>query len=154
MLQVYRSYWKREKPYTVTAYRSGAEALLSERLEYLRSLPIPVSERLAAKLFRLLTGSGLADPSYAAQWSALARKRYCGVLLSALYLVAALEKLGMTTVLAHRLLQGWTGRSISNRVLLRAIGHGYRTLRAEVDFVLSDNLKASNHDQSLSVYGG
>lgn len=71
--------------------------------------------------------SELADPSYAAQWPALARKRYCGVLLSSLYFVAALEKLDMTAVLAHRLLQGWTGRSISNRVLLRAFGHGDRT---------------------------
>ena len=122
-----RQYWKRGKPYTLKAYRAGAEALLSERLEYLRSLETPASERFAAKLYRLLTGSELADPSYAAKWSALARKRYCGVLLSSLYFVAAEQNLDMTTVLAHRLLQGWTGRSISNRVLLRAFGQEDRT---------------------------
>ncbi|HDS1721454.1 hypothetical protein NPS53_08095 [Pseudomonas putida] len=127
MLHTYRLYWKHEKPYTIRAYRTDAEALLSERLEYLRTLLTPVSERLAAKLYRLLTGTELADPAYAAQWSAIARKRYCGVLLSALYYVAAEQDLDMTAVLAHRLLQGWTGRSISNRVLIRAFGHPDRT---------------------------
>lgn len=53
MLQVYRQYWKRGKPYTLTTYRAGAEALLSERLEYLRSLETPASERFAAKLCAL-----------------------------------------------------------------------------------------------------
>lgn len=41
--------------------------------------------------------------------------------------MAAEQNLDMTTVLAHRLLQGWTGRSISNRVLLRAFGQEDRT---------------------------
>lgn len=121
-------------PYTIQEYRLDAEAVLRERLEYLRSLHTPAPERLAANLFRLLlSGSELADPAYSAKWSVLARKRYCGVLLSGLYLVASEQGLDMTTVLAHRLLRGWTGRSVSNRVLLRAFGQHDRTAATKSD---------------------
>lgn len=118
-----RAYRRREIPFTLHEYRIRAEALLTERLEYLQSLHTPAQERAAERLFKaLIDGSELADPAYAAKWSALSRKRYCGLLLSALYLVAAEHDLDMTTVLGHRLLRGWTGRSISNRTLIRAFG--------------------------------
>jgi hypothetical protein len=126
-LELLRRYWRNERPYCLASYRRDAEELLRERLEYLRSLETPQHERFAKALLRGLTGSELADPSYAAQWSALARRRYCGVLLSSLYFVASVEHLDMTAVLAQRLLQGFVGRSVSNRVLIRAFGQGGRT---------------------------
>jgi hypothetical protein len=127
LLQRLRWYWGNEPPYSLRMYRRDAECLLRDRLDYLRSLETPVSERFAKSIFRGLSGSELADPEYASKWSVLSRKRNCGVLLSALYFVAAQHDLDMTVVLAHRLLQGWVGRSVSNRILIRAFGHTGRT---------------------------
>lgn len=128
-----RGYWRNEPPYSLKMFRRDAEALFRERLDYLRSLETPSPERAAQALFRGLSGSKLADPEYAAKWSVLTRKRNCGLLLSALYCVAAHHDLDMTGVLAHRLLQGWVGRSISNRVLLRAFGQNGRTAASKSD---------------------
>lgn len=141
-LAAYRAFWKRVKPYTIRSYRTDAEDVLRERLEFLRSLHTPAPERLAANLFRLLlSGSELADPAYSAKWSVLARKRYCGLLLSSLYRVASEQDLDMTAVLAHRLLLGWTGRSVSNRVLLHAFGQHDRTAAEKsADWPLLDRI--------------
>lgn len=47
----------------------------------------------------------------------------------------------MTAVLAHRLLLGWTGRSVSNRVLLHAFGQHDRTAAEKsADWPLLDRI--------------
>jgi len=106
--------------YTLKHYEADAEQLAKERIAELRSRGMGVSIEPA------LVDGATFDPRYAAKWSALTRKYKAGFLIQKLLDFAEEYDVDMTSTLAKRVLQGWIGKSISNRSLIEAFGLSHR----------------------------
>lgn len=102
--------------YTLADYERDAEALLRERLAELRTRGMGLSIEPA------LRDGATFDPAYAAKWSALARKYKAGYLIQMLIKFAEDYDVDMTPTFGSRVLEGWVGRSVSNRMLIDVFG--------------------------------
>lgn len=125
-MKTIRCYYQKVSPYSLHDYRQDVVQVISKQLLFLKMYPVRPVPRVQEIL---QTGAVILDPHYAAQWSALARKRKAGLLLLYLYYVAAQNQLDMTVILAQRLLEGWVSCSISNKVLIQAFGQHSRTAK-------------------------
>lgn len=104
-------------PYTIEDYENDAEAILRERIAELRERGMGLTVDPILKV-------GVAfDSKYASRWSVLTRKYKSGFLVQKLIDFAEKHDVDMTPTLAMRVLQGWVGRSISNRVLIDVFGN-------------------------------
>lgn len=118
-----RNYYSRHKPYSLQDYTRDAEKLIFNRINYNKfdqQALIPDPSYTSSSM-------PVMDPQHAAQWSALSRKRKGGLMLVVLYTLAIKYDLDMTATMAHRMLQGLFGCSMSNRPLLLAFGEHGRT---------------------------
>ena len=106
--------------YTLEHYEADAEQLAKERIAELRSRGMGLSVEPS------LVDGATFDPRYAAKWSALTRKYKAGFLIHKLLDFAEEYDVDMTSTLAKRVLQGWIGKSISNRALIEAFGLSHR----------------------------
>ncbi|ENV52045.1 hypothetical protein L292_3159 [Acinetobacter junii CIP 107470 = MTCC 11364] len=112
------------QPYLLYNYRQDAKTIIIARIAYLKTNPV----RPIPTLELQVGGKTIPhEPKYAAKWSSLARKRKAGLLLILLYYIADKHGLDMTSTLAQRLLEGWLGHSISNKLLIKAFGQTGRT---------------------------
>lgn len=137
-------------PYSLRDYSRDAKEVIQNHLDWLRTNPIRPNANLGAMLSTLRTKGKTVplDPYYAAQWSALARKRKAGLLLLFLYYVAKKHQLDMTTIFAQRLLIGWVDCSISNKVLITAFGDPNRDAsNKSIDWPRLDELIIRYRDQ-------
>lgn len=115
-MKTYREHYRQLRPFTRRDYVREAKRLYIERTAELKRQGVTLSV-----LDSFFNGKGLAfDAVYAAQWSALTRKRNAGLLLSYLYKVTVEQKLDITPVLAKRFLVGCCGRGLSIQVLIKA----------------------------------
>lgn len=117
-----RNYYSRLRPYSLQDYTRDAETLIFNRINYNkfdRQALVPEPS--------YINSMAVMDPSHAAQWSALSRKRKSGLMLLTLYAIASEYDLDMTATMGHRLLQGLFGCSISNVPLLAAFSEHGRT---------------------------
>lgn len=116
------------KPYLLRDYRIDALQIVQERLlEQSNEKDQDLTLEQILHHIELTGKAPFAEPAYGAKWSVLSRKRKSGLLLLWLYYIAEKEKLDMTAVYAHRLLQGLVGNSISRTVVLEAFGSSERT---------------------------
>lgn len=110
-----RRYYKKLKPYSHQDYTRDAKSIIVTRI-------------IAGRFdHSALFNKQVADPSHAAQWSVLSRKRKSGLMLLTLYVIAIRYKLDMTATLGQRILQGIYGTGMSNTILLQAFAKSGRT---------------------------
>lgn len=133
MLNEMRIHYSRLRPYSNQDYIRDAKSIIITRI---------TSGRFDHDA---LYTKSINDPSHAAQWSALSRKRKSGLMLLALYELAIRYELDMTATLGQRILQGIFGSSVSNGVLLQAFANHGRTASeksadwSKVEEIVKDN---------------
>ncbi|EMK1731232.1 hypothetical protein V8N76_004538 [Salmonella enterica] len=125
-------YMAKTRPYSMRRYEHEARELMLNRMAQ-------VSAGLS------WPREGLSE--YGAGWSTLARRRRIGVLITLLYTIAVKENIDMTSIYAHRLLQGMVGRSITNKVLNPAFGvHGRTAADKSADWDRLDEIVSRYRD--------
>lgn len=115
--------------YSLSDYKRDAREIIYERLIG-PTQPTPIPAPASATDDK---GEKILDPVYAAKWSAIARKRKCGLLIVILYSVAKRHHIDMTSTLAKRILEGWLGHSMSNAVLVQVFSTSGRTAATKSD---------------------
>lgn len=128
-----RTYYDRLRPYSNQDYVKDAKSIILNR--------ITTGRYDHSALFNKL----IDDPSHAAKWSALSRKRKSGLMLLALYDIAIRYDLDMTATLGQRICEGIFGSSVSNGVLIHAFSNRGRTASdksadwSQVERIVKDN---------------
>lgn len=133
--------------YTMDSYEKDAEQLARERLAELRDRGMGLS------VMPVFDDKTVFDPSYAAKWSVLTRKYKAGFLIQKLLDFGEDHDVDMTPTLAMRVLQGWVGRSISNRALIDVFGVEHRDAsQKSVDWPRLDDLIAIDKEDVQREY--
>jgi len=132
-LEAMRTLYNRLRPYSNQDYIRDAKSIIITRITTNRFDPTALYSR------------EIGDPSHAAKWSALSRKRKSGLMLLTLYELSIRYELDMTSTLGNRLLLGIYGASISTNVLTQVFSNTGRTAadRSEdwpkVERIIKDN---------------